>query len=416
MKKRILSTIFSICSSLAGIALIVMVVCVEIEAAETLHLGATVPFQSRIGIQLKNILLMNADLLNKAGGLTVGGKTYMIEYHIYDDKYSADAGRAAIEKLVFEDKIKFNVGTFGSAPTLAMLGVTEPNKIPIFGGAASEKLLSPNIKYFVHTFPAKLTFSFAKALKESRPDIKTVMFVTYDDETGHTLAPTNEKAHKAFGRTILPTIYFKHGETDFSRIATKIVALKPDYVNAIGIMVEAENVQLVKALREAGYKGTLDSTFILSQPVVDSIIAKVGKEGAEGIYGGIYDPTLPAVINKPAEANEFRKNYEKYYGKWETDGLQWAGCWYTWLAAVKKADSIDPDKVMAVVDRELKISTPIGPVKLFRRPDLDNNRFCDYATVIRGGMIKDGKIVMLFERDPDFMIRCVEEVYGVKMQ
>jgi len=95
---------------------------------------------------------MNADLLNKAGGLTVGGKTYKIEYHIYDNKAQADVARAAIERLVFQDKIKFDVGTFHTASLLAMLAVTEPNKIPVFGCTGSDKLLSPEYKYFVRTY------------------------------------------------------------------------------------------------------------------------------------------------------------------------------------------------------------------------------------------------------------------------
>ena len=76
---------------------------------------------------MKNIYLMNADLLNKQGGLTIGGKKYMIEYHIYDGKYDTDTSRAAVEKLVYQDKVSFIVSTFG-AGTFAALPVTEPNR------------------------------------------------------------------------------------------------------------------------------------------------------------------------------------------------------------------------------------------------------------------------------------------------
>jgi len=392
-----------------------MIPFVQAGPEEALHLGATVAFQSRIGIQLKNILYMNADLLNKAGGLTVGGKTYRIEYHIYDDKYQADPARAAIEKLVFEDKVKFNVGTFASASTLAMLGVTEPNKIPIFGGAVSEKLLSPDVKYFVHCYPGKFSFTFLKTLKELRPNIKNVIMCTYDDETGHSLVPPLEKAYKSFGIEPLPALYFKHGETDFSRIATKVVSLRPDHFNLFGVMVEAENVQCIKALRQAGYKGTIEGYYI-SQHTVDEIVSKVGKEGAEGIHVGIFDPTFPGLKEIPEGAMDFRKNYEKYYGTWETEGLQWAGSWYTWLAAVKRADSLDPDKVIAAITKDFKVSTPVGQAKFFRRPDLGNNRYCDFATVVRSGVIQNGKIVFLFEKDADYAIGAIEDVYNMKMR
>jgi len=53
---------------------LLIILCVKAEAQEVIHLGATVPFSWRMGINLKNILEMNADLVNKSGGLTVGGK------------------------------------------------------------------------------------------------------------------------------------------------------------------------------------------------------------------------------------------------------------------------------------------------------------------------------------------------------
>lgn len=60
-----------------GVILVIsfyIVVCVQAEAQEILNVGATLPYHNRMGIQTKNILLMNADLLNKSGGLKVGEK------------------------------------------------------------------------------------------------------------------------------------------------------------------------------------------------------------------------------------------------------------------------------------------------------------------------------------------------------
>jgi branched-chain amino acid transport system substrate-binding protein len=411
MEKRKLCLFGLVCLLISSVTMI----WVQVEAAETLHLGATLPFQTRMGIQMKNIFLMNADLLNKSGGLTVGGKTYMLQYHIYDDKYDADTGRAACEKLVFEDKIKFNVGTFGSAPALAMVGITEPNKVPIFTPAASEKLLSPNLKYVVHCYCSKQAYGLMKALTEIRPEVKSVLICTADTETGHSLAVTHEKGYKAFGITPLSTLFYKLGETDFSRIAVKAVSLKPDILHGMGITTGAEVVQLVKALRDAGYKGPIMSEYV-TQEVLNDIVARVGKQGVEGLLVTSYDPTMLPENIRPKEAAELRNNYEKYYGKWETEGVQWVGNWYTWLAAVKKADSLDPDKVMAAIGKDFEVKTPEGPVKFFTRPDLGNYRYCDYSKTVLTGIVKDGKVEFLFKRDPDYVIDAIEHVYGIKMR
>ena len=409
MKKRLLSVL-----RVVGVISVVILVCVQAEAQETLNLGATVPFSWRMGIHLKNILEMNADLINKSGGLKVGGKTYMIKYHIYDDRYNADAGRAATERLVFEDKVKFIVGTIPSAVLLASLGITEPNKIPVFSNAASQKLLSPDVKYFVHTFITRITEVLAKMLLDARPDIKNVVLCSYDNEVGHTVIPPVEKAYKTFEANPLATLFFKPGESDFSRLATRVVSLKPDLFDSDGA-TGAENIQLFKALRDAGYKGSMIGQF-LSQPEVDDLVAKIGKESAETIYVNLNDFTLPALKDKPPGAMEFRKNYEKYYGKWETDALHWMDCWYAWLAAVRKADSIDPDKVMAVIRQGIEVSSPNGGGKFYTRPDLGNKEYCDYAQPLRLGKVKDGKITLVTQKDADYSIDIIEKVTGMKLR
>jgi len=122
---------------------------------------------------------------------------------------------------------------------------------------------------------------------------------------------------------------------------------------------------------------------------------------------------LPEKI-VPPEAMKLRKNYEKYYGKWETDAVQWVENWYTWLAAVKKADSLDPDKVIAAIGRDFEVNTPMGTSKFFTRPDLGNHKYCDIASTVLIGLVKDGKVEFFSKKDPDYLISAIEEVMGVK--
>ena len=218
------------------------------------------------------------------------------------------------------------------------------------------------------TFAAKFNYGLVKAFRETRPEFKKIQLVTLDNEIGHALAPDTEKLYKFFGMTPLPTLFFKYGETDFSRIAVKAVSENPNLFWGLAITNDAAILQLVKALKDAGYKGPVLLEFV-TQGLMNDIVARVGKKWVEGILVASYDPTtLPESI-KPRVAVELRKNYEKYYGKWETDAIQFIGAWYTWLAAVKKADSLDPDKVMAAIDRNLEIETPEGIAKYFTRPD-----------------------------------------------
>ena len=66
-----------------------------------------------MGIEAEKSFDVLVDEFNRAGGLTVKGEKYKVEMVIYDDKYRADTGRAAVERLLYEDKVRFIVGSFG---------------------------------------------------------------------------------------------------------------------------------------------------------------------------------------------------------------------------------------------------------------------------------------------------------------
>lgn len=119
-------------------------------ATITLKLGATSNFGDRQGIQVKKCLELLAEQLNKAGGLVVKGEKYLVEMIVYDDKFQADPGRVAFERLVYGDKVKA-IFSYGSAPVLAGIEVTEPNKVLLLTGAFAPQVMSPKYKYTLRT-------------------------------------------------------------------------------------------------------------------------------------------------------------------------------------------------------------------------------------------------------------------------
>ena len=119
--------------------------------AEILKIGNTVPLKSKEGIQIKNWLELLAERLNQAGGLDVKGKKYNVQVISYDDEYSADTGKAAAERLIFQDKVKHIVCQWGSAPIVATLQIAEPNKVLQIGNGMTEKTMEPQWNYYYRT-------------------------------------------------------------------------------------------------------------------------------------------------------------------------------------------------------------------------------------------------------------------------
>ena len=57
--------------------------------------------------------------INAAGGVKAEGKIYKLQLVMYDDQYTGAGGKAAAERLVNQDKVKFIIGPVGSPPRSA---------------------------------------------------------------------------------------------------------------------------------------------------------------------------------------------------------------------------------------------------------------------------------------------------------
>ena len=82
------------------------------EPAKILKIGNTVALKSKEGIQIKKWLELLAERQNAAGGIVVKGQRYNIQSISYDDDLTVDGGRAAAERLIYQDKVKHIICQF----------------------------------------------------------------------------------------------------------------------------------------------------------------------------------------------------------------------------------------------------------------------------------------------------------------
>jgi ABC-type branched-subunit amino acid transport system substrate-binding protein len=118
--------------------------------------------------------------INKKGGL-LGRPVKMI---IYDDKYRADAGQAAAQRLVNVDKVKAIVGTAASSAAVGSLPVVQAGGLPLFSSAHTEKILDPKLKFIYATATARSVDALYPLILKAEPKIKTAVLAAQDDETG----------------------------------------------------------------------------------------------------------------------------------------------------------------------------------------------------------------------------------------
>jgi branched-chain amino acid transport system substrate-binding protein len=58
-------------------------------------------------------------LVNRRGGLNIGGRRYRVSIKYYDDESNVQTSTKLVEKLIAEDKVDFILGPYGSGPSFA---------------------------------------------------------------------------------------------------------------------------------------------------------------------------------------------------------------------------------------------------------------------------------------------------------
>ncbi len=376
--------------------------------AKTLTIGCTLPFTNSLGIDTKKALEMIVPAFNQAGGLTVKGQKYNINIIIYDDKYTADGGRAAVERLVNEDKVNFIVCQIGSAPIVAGLTVTEPAKVLVFCGGASDKIINPANKYTYGTANWRTNLApLFPLVKKAFPNAQTMVNLSPDDETGKALARDNARAATAQGIKVLDSIFYPRDTQDFAPFATKIMSLKPDIMDYPGAVAGTQFGLQFKALYEAGFKGAHISPM---QPNMVEVLAVTPKESMEGLISIL----SPMEVPQPSEiSSKYKADWVAKYGTWSVASLNWIPAFYAFVAAVRQADSLDPQAVSDYLSTKgVQWESPNGKAMLVKRPDYKNDRFCDTCASLDFGIYKNGNYEYLATVTADESLKANEAAFG----
>lgn len=357
-------------------------------SAKTLKIGNTVPMKAKEGIQIKNWLELLAERVNRAGGLKVKGQKYNIKIISYDDGYSADGGKAAAERLIFEDKVKYIICQWGSAPILATLQLAEPNKVLMIGDGMTEKTMEPKWHYYYRA--PSLFWINGQQVKwieifKKRGLPMTVVMINPDDVTGRGATKKNTRLYKNMGVKILDTLFYKRGTTDYTPYATKIKSLNPGFVDTGTTISGAPTLLLAKALYDVGYKG--GKIFNNMAGTWKEIVDKVGPAAIEGAVGGFKDPR---AYSKKKWVLDLCNAYQKKYGVWQTDAVNWIAGWFALMTAIKKANSLDVDDLTRALNG-MEFSSIYCKYRFVARPDLNNPRTCDSVAQIIYGIVKNGK-------------------------
>jgi len=378
------------------------------QPAKVLKVGTVLPLNFGMGVDTKNALEMLAGDLNAAGGVAIKGQRYTIDLIVYDDKWTAEGGRAAMERLVYQDQVDYLVSIISSPTIVSGLNLVEQAKILNLCAGTTPKLLDPKLRY---TFGLSTTRTSTPALwtavSKTWPNAKTVVFLAPNDEGGRARATEEKQVAESFGVKVLDALFYPRSAVDFTSLAVKAKSYNPDLVDYPGADTGTQFGLQVKAVYAAGFKGGQISAI---NPKMDEVTAVTSNESLEGLLCKMPDTELP---NPPSIAKAFKEAIIKKYGKWSDSSLPWIPAWYALMAVLKKADSVDSTTIAEMLSATgLEFQRVDGKAMMVKRPDLKNTRYCDTIAEAQYGQAKNGKIMPVTRLNLQEVLAANERAYG----
>ena len=303
-------------------------------------------------VSVKDAEMMAIEEINAAGGV-LGKK---IEAVIEDGASDWPKFAEKAKKLLQNDKVATVFGCWTSASRKAVLPVFEENNGLLWYPVQYEGMeSSPNI-FYSGAAPNQQIVPAVDWLLENKG--KKFFLLGSDYVFPRTANKIIKAQLAAKGGELIAEEYTPLGHTDYSTIVNKIKAAKPDVV--FNTLNGDSNVAFFKQLKDAGI--TAKDLTTCSVSVAEEEVRGIGAENMAGhLVSWNYYQTTDTPENKT-----FVEKYKAKYGadRVTDDPIEAAYInVYLWAEAVKKAGSVEVDKVKEAA-KGLEFKAPEGTVKI----------------------------------------------------
>jgi branched-chain amino acid transport system substrate-binding protein len=315
-------------------------------AAKTLRVGMIMPLSgpiSIVGVGLTRSVELYFDKVNEQGGLNLAGETYKLELIAEDSKLDPTVAATAAKKLVYKDGARYVFGAISPPVAAAIYQVCSRAKAlhvitwidapGVPGDIGSKK---PYAVRLVPTSDANWEMNY-DFLRANYPEARKLFIVVPD--VGLPIDKARKLAEQK-GLTVLGHEVWQLGIEDFLPYYTKALAAKPDVIQA---MNSAQAGFQLRTARQLGFKGV----FISDSPLAPGIIKAItGPEGSHDVITNGMDFSRATPGMRESMDRWAKKFKEPYF---EDAPLTWSEA-EVFVQALKKANSVEPEKIMAAFD------------------------------------------------------------------
>ncbi|MFM7449745.1 MAG: ABC transporter substrate-binding protein [Leptolyngbyaceae cyanobacterium] len=285
---------------------------------------------------------------------------------VFQDTAGDEQGAVnAFQTLITKDKVVGIVGPTLSQQAFAADPIADRAKVPVLAPSNTAKGI-PQIGDFIARVSAPVSVvapNSVKAALKLNPSIqKVAVFYAQNDAFSKSETEIFQQTVKDQKLDLVTVQKFQTTDTDFQTQATAAINLKPDLVIVSGLAADGGN--LVRQLRELGYKGTI----IGGNGLNTSNLLPVCKAFCDGILiAQAYSPEHNNAINKAFRA-AYKNQYKKEPPQFSAQAFTGVQVFVDALTAVdqqsKVAQTSLPDLRVALNKQILagKYDTPLGEI------------------------------------------------------
>lgn len=359
-------------------------------AADTIVLGAAISQTgkyAREGKFFMDAYTLTVDVINKAGGVKVGGKPYQLALKLYDDQSDPNLSVRLFTRLVTSDKVNFLLGPYSSGIAIPASAVSEKYEIPMIqGGGASGKIFDRGYKYIFGTLP-KAEQYFQSAIEMAarmNPPARTAALLFSNEAFDKSVG---EGARQWLKEQRIDKVYdeeYQPSTQDFTSILAVIKSKNPDLILLAGH--EENTLNFIRQSQAADVNPRM-SAFTVGPPAAD--FRKTLGKAAEYVYGITpWLPEMDAGGEVFKSAADFNRQFQERFGyPAHYHMASGAACVIAFKVAIEKAGTLDAKKVRDAV-AALDVDTLYGRVKFDPTGQITKSQ-----VVIQ---IQDGKAVPVY--------------------
>ena len=286
---------------------------------------------------------LGVKIINDAGGVKVGGKTYKLDVKYYDDESNSAKAAALAQRLIEQDGIQYMLGPYGSGLTIAIAPVTEKFGVPMVeANGASRALFTKGYKYlFAVLNSADQYLNSAVDLMADKKKGATVALAFEQDSFSLDVKLGVMERIKANGMKVVIDDALPKELNDMTATLQKVKALKPDL-----LIVSGHAKGAITAIKQMNDLKVDVNMLAMTHCDAAAINKNLGGGGDYTLCAAQWHKSLSYKDNYFGSGLDYAKLFESIY-KYDPpyQAAESSAALLVYKEAFERANSFDKDKV-----------------------------------------------------------------------